>query len=36
MICTPHRILFGWSNQGWWDGRSVRHIIININIYFLS
>jgi len=22
-ICTPHRILFGWSNPEYWDGRGM-------------
>jgi len=23
IICIPHPILFGWSNQGEWDGRGM-------------
>jgi hypothetical protein len=23
MLCTPHQILFGWSNQEDWDGQGM-------------
>ena len=26
MTCTPHRVLFGWSNQEEWDGRVMWHL----------
>jgi len=26
MICAPHGILFGWSNQDWWDGLGSWHL----------
>ena len=26
MICTPHQILFGWSNQKEWDGQCMWHV----------
>ena len=26
IICVPHQILSGWSNQGKWDGQGMWHI----------
>jgi len=26
MICTPHQILFGLSNQEGWEGRGIYHV----------
>ena len=27
MLCTPHQILFGWSNQEVWDGQGMWHVL---------
>jgi len=26
MTCAPQRILFGWSNQDWWDWLGSWHL----------
>jgi len=26
MLCTPHHLIFAWSNQEVWDGRGMWHI----------
>jgi hypothetical protein len=26
MSCAQHQMLFGWSNQGEWEGRGMWHV----------